>query len=114
MTDWQQKLDDTFPFGGAMTQIEDVPEGVGHDDSPQFLTPRLVVAEDGENPTITVGVADFDKELSFTLTGMEETSPGTWLLSTPEGEPDFLLSTNLDPEIRNSLRNTRREWYGDE
>lgn len=111
MSNWQEELDETFPYGGSFTLVEDVPEGVGHDDSPTFLTPRLVVTEDADHPTITVQALEFDKDVSFVLEKLEQISPGVWLLHTPDGENDFLLSLNLDPAVRDSLRKARREWY---
>lgn len=110
---WQEKLDEMFPYGGSLTQIQDVPESVDADDNVTFLTPRLLAPEEEDEPTVTAFVVEFQKEVSFVLTGVEETSPGVHLLSTPEGQPDWLLSTNLDQEVKNALRNTRREWYGE-
>lgn len=110
---WQERLDIAFPYGASVTIVDDVPEGVGFDDSPQFLTPRfLVLSETDGNPLVSAQVYGIEKEIEFTILSQETLSPGVLLFHTPAGEQDVLASSNLDPAVANELRNLRQEWYG--
>lgn len=106
---WQAKLDEMYPYGASVTLVDDVPEGVGFDDSIHFLTPRFVVTHEAPIPTVQIMIYGMEKEITFTIDSLEEFSPGVHLVHTPDGEQDLLISTNLDQEVLNELRRARRE-----
>lgn len=108
---WQETLDEVFPEGLSVTQVEDVPENVS--DSYQFLTPRLIVTEEnGDTAEVTCNAFEFEKDTSFTLVKLEDFAPGTWLALTPDTQPNFILSTNIDEKVLRRLKQAREEWYG--
>jgi hypothetical protein len=107
---WQEKLDGLFPSGLRVTQIEDVPEGVGQDDdeSPTFLTPHLqVLHEEDGIASIRFFIFEFEKDVFLELESLEETSPGVYLAHTKGARPDFLFSTNLSQETFDALKAAR-------
>lgn len=107
---WQEKLDGLFPSGLRVTEIEDVPEGVGmlDDESPTFLTPHLkVLKEEDGVATVRLFIYEFSKDLTFELEKLEEQSPGVWLATTKGTRRDFLFSTNLPQETLDALLQAR-------
>lgn len=108
---WQEKLDGLFPSGLKIVQIDDVIEGVGQDDddSVSFHVPQLMVLEENKDGSALVRgfLYEFPKDLTFTIVKLEEVSPGTQLATTPEGEKDYLLSSNLPKALEKALKEAR-------
>lgn len=111
-TGWQAKLDEAYPSGASVTLVDDVVEGVGFDESIQFLTPKFLVLEDATPPLVRCQVYGVDKTVTFSIVSEEALSPGVTLFHTPDGHQDVLVSTNLDQDVLNELRSVRMEWYG--
>ena len=104
---WQEKLDGLFPSGLKIVQIDDVAEGVGTDDdeSVTFHTSQLRVLRENKDGSADVEalIYEFPKDKVFTIVSLEETSPGTYLATTPSG-PQFLLSSNLSKALEKALK----------
>lgn len=105
---WQEKLDEMFPYGASMTDVRN------GEQIATFFTPRFIVMkQNGQPPLVMVHLIDFQKEVSFRLTDIEEVSPGTWVLHTTSEKRTFLVSINFGRNIKEKLQDVRRSWYGE-
>jgi hypothetical protein len=106
---WQKKLDELFPSGMRVTQIEDVLEGLGTegDTSPSFHVPQLKVIEE-QNGQVTVQgfVYEFPKDVIIVFTDLEKVSDTSYVAKAVEGR-DYLLSSDLPSAIAKALKEAR-------
>lgn len=117
VAEWEDWFRDQFPNGVKAIRIEDVEEEVGLDRQSEDLGGvvfcpyiRVVGIEEEDEPIVRLFSWGSDTHVFVFHVASVEKRPKGFLLKTPEGDRDWLFSTNFSDDVGKNMRAERLRY----